>query len=98
VPIANLNGFISPVIRLILNFKNRHPGRPERLEVDYEIISLTMPIIYLGTLVGVRIGPELSDIEVAISLGLVLLYMSYTSIKKFFSIRKKENSVLLIES
>lgn len=62
VPIANFSGFIAPFIRFILNFKQRHPTRKERVVVDYELISLTMPIIYLGTLFGVRIGTYLTDV------------------------------------
>lgn len=56
IPIANLFGLIPSLIRFIINFKQRHPTNKFRLSIDYEIITLTMPLLYLGTLIGVRIG------------------------------------------
>ena len=50
-----------------------------------------MPILYLGTLFGVKIGTTLSDVQVAITLAIVLLYMSYTSMKKSMTLWRNEN-------
>jgi uncharacterized membrane protein YfcA len=91
VPLANFFGLIASFTRFVLNFKQRHPRQKERLVIDYEIVSLTMPILYLGTLFGVKIGTILSDVQVAISLSIVLLYMSYTSFKKSMTLWKNEN-------
>lgn len=62
VPIVNFFGWLAAMLRFVLNFKQKHPRRPKRLVIDYEIISLTMPILYLGTLFGVKIGTVLSDL------------------------------------
>jgi len=52
VPIGNFLGLIAAVIRFIINFKQRHTTRKFRLSIDYELICLTMPLNYLGTLYG----------------------------------------------
>lgn len=50
-----------------------------------------MPMIYLGTLFGVKIGTMLTEVQVALSLTTVLLYMTFTSAKKCVKLWKEEN-------
>jgi uncharacterized membrane protein YfcA len=84
VPLANVFGLIAAATRFILNFKQNHPNKQKaqmgKLAIDYEIVQLTMPLLYLGTLFGVNIGTHLSAGILAISLGLTLLFMSYTTV------------------
>lgn len=56
VPITNAFGLIVGLTRFIYNFKQMHPYRPWRKIVDYEIVTLTMPMVYFGSLIGVQIG------------------------------------------
>jgi uncharacterized membrane protein YfcA len=56
VPIANAFGFTASLMRFLINYKGKHPDNNEKVLVDYEIVSLTMPMIYMGTLLGVWIG------------------------------------------
>ena len=57
VPIANLFGLIAALTRFIVNFKQKHPNpvkaKEGKLSLEYEIVTLTMPMLYLGTLFGV---------------------------------------------
>lgn len=39
-------------------------------------------MLYLGSLFGVRIGYMLSDVAIAVVLGVLLIYMEYKSFKK----------------
>lgn len=53
VPIANISSTVSALIRFIINFYSKHPTRKQRLIIDYELVQLTMPLLYLGTFLGV---------------------------------------------
>lgn len=94
VPIANFFGFAAAFIRFCLNFKMKHPNKKERLVIDYEIIQLTMPLLYLGTLIGVRIGMIMSPLQVAVSLTIVLVYVAQKSLAKAIDIYKKESQTI----
>ena len=57
VPLANFFGLIAGLTRFLINFKQFHPNpakaKDGRLSIDYEVVALTMPMLYLGTLFGV---------------------------------------------
>ena len=55
------------------------------------MVALTMPVLYLGTLLGVQINTYLSSTVLAISIGLTLLFMSYTVYKKAMKSYQDEN-------
>ena len=38
IPLVNVFGFISPVVRFITNFKHMHPNKPWKVYLDYELI------------------------------------------------------------
>jgi uncharacterized membrane protein YfcA len=82
VPLANIFGLISGIVRFIYNFHTKHPNNVQRTVLDYEIITLTMPILYLGTLLGVRIQLLMTPDQVVVALMIVLLYVVYSSMKK----------------
>jgi hypothetical protein len=50
-----------------------------------------MAVVYLGTMIGVQIGTYLNAATLAISLGLVLGFMCYTTLKKAIKNYKDEN-------
>lgn len=56
IPLANSFALISAITRFIVNYKQTHPYRPDRKVIDYEVVALTMPLVYLGTMMGVQIG------------------------------------------
>ena len=53
VPLANFFGLIAAATRFILNFRQKHPTKKWAVTIDYELVALTMPLLYLGTLAGV---------------------------------------------
>ena len=53
-----------------------------------------MPSIYLSTLIGVKIGSAIDELTTATILGLVLFYMTYTTIRKSIKLWKEENRVI----
>lgn len=50
-----------------------------------------MAVLYLGTILGVQIGTYLNATTLAVSLGLVLGFMCYTTIQKAVKNYKDEN-------
>ena len=82
VPLANIFGFLAALIRFLINFNEKHPNNAQRTTIDYEIVTLSMPMLYLGTLFGVRVGSVMSHDEVLVSLMCVLLYVIVTSFRK----------------
>ena len=56
IPLANSFALISAITRFVLNYNQAHPYRPNRKVIDYEVVALTMPLVYLGTMMGVQIG------------------------------------------
>lgn len=95
VPLANFFGLIAALTRFIVNFNQKHPNHLKaihgKVAIEYEIVSLTMAVLYLGTILGVQIGTYLNAPTLAISLGLVLAFMCYTTIQKAFKNYKDEN-------
>jgi hypothetical protein len=49
-----------------------------------------MPLLYLGTLFGVRIGMMMSDIQVAVCLTIVLFYVTLKTALKARELYKQE--------
>lgn len=89
VPLGNLMGLLAALTRFIVNYKQKHPSRPQRLSINYEVIQLTMPMLYLGTLLGVHL--HLSEAFVAVTLEALLVIVSFKTIQKAVSLRKDEN-------
>jgi uncharacterized membrane protein YfcA len=57
IPLANIFGLIATVTRFITNYRQKHPN-PEKakdgkLSIDYEVVMMTMPFMFLGTHLGV---------------------------------------------
>ena len=92
VPLANIFGLISALMRFIINFKEKHPNNPQRTTIDYEIVTLSMSMLYLGTLIGVRIGHLMTSQQVLSALVFTLCYVIFTSLNKAISLYKKENA------
>ena len=53
VPLSAIVAICSTVLRFTLNFNQKHPERSERVAINYEIVELTMPLVFLGSFIGV---------------------------------------------
>ena len=95
VPLANFFGFVAAATRFIINFKQKHPNpkkeKDGKLAIEYEIITLTMPILYLGTFFGVQINTVINEWCLVLILFLVLGFVAYKMTQKAISTYKKEN-------
>jgi uncharacterized membrane protein YfcA len=57
LPLANLFGLVASGSRFAMNYRQKHPNpmkaRDGKLSIDYELVMLTMPMMYVGSLFGV---------------------------------------------
>jgi len=53
VPISGFVAVTATVFRFILNFKQKHPKNEERNSINYEVVMITMPCVFLGSFIGV---------------------------------------------
>lgn len=91
-PISNFCIFLSSLTRFILFFKRQHPERPRTLQ-NYEIAAVFMPLLLLGTSIGVMIGSFLPQVIALSLLVLVIAFMIYNSFLKYMQIYKQENQL-----
>ena len=95
VPLANVFGLIAATTRFIVNYRQKHPNPRKaakgKLSIEYELVQLTMPILYLGTLIGVMVGTMLSEVVLAVSLASVLLFVAVNITLKAKELYAKEN-------
>ncbi|CDW89908.1 UNKNOWN [Stylonychia lemnae] len=98
IPIGNFMGLISSLFRFIINFREKHPNNPNRLAIDYEIIELAMPVLYLGTLLGVQIGTKLKEIYLAVIFAILLFFLTYKTSKNAYKMIQDENQKLKLRS
>ena len=61
VPISAFVAVCATVFRFVFNFKLRHPKRSERNAINYEIVQLTMPCVFLGSFLGVMVGKIIGE-------------------------------------
>ena len=80
IPLANFFGLLSAFTRFVYNYNENHPYRPWRKIIDYEIVTLTMQMVYLGSVIGVLIGERLNQLTLVILLQIVLAYTLYKTL------------------
>ena len=61
VPISSFISLVASLFRFILNFNQKHPRNPERNAINYEVVSITMPFVFLGSFFGILLGEIIGD-------------------------------------
>eukprot|EP00347_Sterkiella_histriomuscorum_P014430 403360891 len=92
IPLANIFAMISSVTRFVYNFNQKHPYRPFRMIIDYEIVTLTMPMVYFGSLIGVYAGSLMNQLTLVILLQIVLAFTLYKTFQKALQTYIKETN------
>lgn len=88
----------STSLRFILNFNQKHPKDENRLSLDYDVVILTMPSVFLGSMVGVLLGVLIGPTWQMIVFGITVAWSIYTSAKKVFDLLEKEKKTAETES
>ena len=82
VPVSAFVAVVSTTLRFIINFNQMHPTNPEKLSLNYEIVQLVMPSVFLGSMLGVLIGQLIGPTWQTIVFGITVAWSIYTSVKK----------------
>ena len=53
VPISAFVAVSSTLLRFVVNFGQKHPDNPDKLSLDYDIVELVMPSVFIGSMIGV---------------------------------------------
>ena len=92
IAMSNFVIFFGCVTRYIRNFNNKHPLK-DATAIDYGIVTCQMPLVMLGTFIGVQINEILAETLVFILLFVTLLYLTYKAFRKAFDAYKKEKKL-----
>ena len=91
VALSNSVICVSSVVRFIISFRLKHPEKPA-LAVDYNYISLMLPTLLLGTVIGVEINVFLPQAVILVILTILVMLLGYYTFHKAHKIRLSELS------
>mmetsp|Transcript_31237 Transcript_31237/g.38596 ORF Transcript_31237/g.38596 Transcript_31237/m.38596 type:complete len:213 (-) Transcript_31237:1021-1659(-) len=84
---SNASIVIASLARYFFNFKKTHPYKNGHgILVDYNVASLMLPMITVGATVGVMFNKILPSVIIAIMLTVLLLVVSYMTLRKLLRI------------
>ena len=89
---TNFTIFCGAFTRFIYNFKKVNPFKKENKAtlIDYDVVALMLPSVFLGTLIGVILNTMTPNIIIVIILTIILIGLSLQSFLKAGEIRKRE--------
>lgn len=90
VPISAFVAVSATLFRFYLNYNQRHPKRPERICINYEVVEITMPSVFFGSFLGVIISHNLTALAKEIIFATTVAWSINTTLKKAIQMRKKE--------
>lgn len=90
VPISAFVAVCATVFRFAFNFNKRHPTRKERNAINYEIVQLTMPCVFMGSFMGVLLGKIIGETWQMIVFGITVAWSIKTTSKKAFQLLEEE--------
>lgn len=75
-PLSNFCILLSSLIRFYMTFNKQHPERPKTLQ-DYEVATVFMPLMMVGTSLGVIVNVMLPAAIALFLLIVVVTFMIY---------------------
>lgn len=90
VPLSATVAVIATTFRFIYNFSEKHPRDPKRNIINYEMVQVSMPFVFLGSFVGVIIGKKMGSTGQIILFEITVAWSIYTTLKKALESRQKE--------
>lgn len=67
------------------------PNAPDRVAINYEVVEITMPFVFLGSFYGVQLGHIVGETVQVIVFGISVLWSIKTTLKKARELIAKEN-------
>ena len=92
IPVTAFIATVSCFGKFLLNFKKRHPNNPDRVLVNYEVVLVTMPAVFVGSLIGVMLN-QIINAYVQISLfTLAVMWSAWETVKRARKLLQQEKA------
>ena len=92
IAISGFTIFTGSVARYIYAYNQRHPEKDATM-IDYGIVIVMMPLVLVGSFVGVLVNIMLPPVLLSLFLTIILILLTAQSLKKGVQIYKKETIV-----
>lgn len=92
VPLSACVAVVATSFRFVFNFKGKHPRDPNRNLINYEMVSVSMPLVFLGSFLGVMLGKLIGPMAQICIFEITVAWSIYTTAKKARDMWRKENS------
>ena len=90
VPVSAFVAVCATCFRFLINFNQQHPNAPKRVAINYEVVEITMPFVFLGSFYGVQLGHMVGEIVQVVIFGLSVTWSIKTTVKKARELIAKE--------
>lgn len=99
IPLSTCVAVAATCFRFIYNYKLTHPCDPTRSCIDYEVVLIAMPGVFLGSLAGVQLHRYLVPQWASILLfEIVLVWSISTTFQKCTKLMSEERRAKLAEA
>ena len=61
VPLSASVAVVATTLRFCITFFEVHPNDPKRNLINYEMVQVSMPFVFLGSFIGVILGKKLGS-------------------------------------
>lgn len=94
VAISSFAIFVTSLTAFLLNFRKRHPEKPNVVVIDYPLVTIMMPLVLAGSQVGGLILVLFPALAIQIMLIIMLLALLVQVVFQAIDITKKENAAI----
>ena len=90
VPVSAFVAVCATCFRFLLNFNQMHPYSDERVAINYEVVEITMPFVFLGSFYGVQLGHIVGETVQVLVFAISVAWSIKTTFKKARELIAKE--------
>jgi uncharacterized membrane protein YfcA len=90
VPISAFVAVCATSFRFFLNFNQKHPNAEERCAINYEVVEITMPFVFLGSFYGVQLGKLIGELAQVCVFGITVCWSIQTTARKACQLIEQE--------
>lgn len=92
IPLSKITIFAGAIASVMLTACQRRADDKNKLIINYEMAAAIVPLLLIGTMVGVLASKTLPPVAITGCLCLYLVYSTYKMCQKAIEITKKENA------
>ena len=79
VPLSACVAVVATSFRYLYNFSEKHPNDPNRNLINYEMVSVSMPLVFLGSFLGVMLGKMIGNVAQICVFEITVAWSIYTT-------------------